>query len=175
MPSTTFGRHSIALSIPTAAQVRQSAKGSRGIAANSELQQAIKQRVNERPGGRKQLSKARVLADVDIVAAIERANERATKPVTRSQARAAAAAAATGSDDDSSVPASPTVLLSPDPHRDRNFLGGEVTRPRKQASSSKFKYAFMDKAKFESLIGDPKAFNNGLYNLLELRRYKAVN
>ncbi len=39
----------------------------------------------------------------------------------------------------------------------------------------KFKYAFKDKAKFESLIDDLKAFNEGLFSLLRLNEYQAIS
>ena len=39
----------------------------------------------------------------------------------------------------------------------------------------KFKYAFKDKAKFESLIDDLKAFNEGLFSLLRLSEYQAIS
>lgn len=49
----------------------------------------------------------------------------------------------------------------------------EINKPN--SMKLKFKYAFKDKAKFESLIEDLKAFNDGLFSLLRLSEYQAIN
>lgn len=41
--------------------------------------------------------------------------------------------------------------------------------------TNKFKFAFKDKAKFEQLINDLTSFNDGLFSLLRLAEYNAIN
>ncbi|KAJ6258217.1 DDE-domain-containing protein [Drechslerella dactyloides] len=88
-------------------------------ATNNELQQALRQqRGRQQAGGRRHLSKARVLADVDIPMLVEQAQQRTKQDeqrtmqrVTRSQARLAAAGTATN---DTAGAGDTTVQLTPE-------------------------------------------------------------